>query len=180
DSMPSKEGSMVFQTLMKVNRQRPSVGVYEAGIRHSITPDTLVILDVSGSMSEHTVKTLMPDVVAMSWKANAYLAIVSNSTYIWEPGTYNVSDVLDRAEYGGTRYETLAPLFERDWGNVITVADYDSAMSAKHHLAKQPGRIGKVFDLSLVNRPTFLAECVGQLADSVEPLLVASTRYVLT
>ena len=36
------------------------------------------------------------------------------------------------------------------------------------------GRIGKVVDVSLVNRPTFLAACVGQLAQEVEPILVAA------
>ena len=181
DAMPSKEGSMVFQTLMKVNRQRPTLGVYEAGIHHQRVTDNLVILDVSGSMTEPTIKALADDVVAMSWKANATLAIVSNHTYVWEPGTYNTRDVLDRAEYGGTHYETLAPLFDaRNWGTVISVADYDSSLSAKQHLAKSTGKIGKVLDLSLVDRPTFLAECVGQLADEVEPMLVAASRYVLT
>ena len=181
DSMPSKEGSMVFQTLMKVNRTRPTVGVYEAGVKHQRVTDNLTILDVSGSMTSSTIAALVDDVVAMSWKANASLAIVSNNTYVWEPGTYNTRDVLDRAEYGGTHYETLAPLFDaRNWGTVITIADYDSSYGAKEHLAKSTGKIGKVLDLSLVNRPTFLAECVGQLADEVEPMLVAASRYVLT
>jgi hypothetical protein len=31
-----------------------------------------------------------------------------------------------------------------------------------------------VLDVSLVGRPTFLAECVGQLADEVRPILTAA------
>jgi hypothetical protein len=31
-----------------------------------------------------------------------------------------------------------------------------------------------VLDLSLVQRPTFLAECVGQRADDVRPLMLGS------
>jgi hypothetical protein len=34
--------------------------------------------------------------------------------------------------------------------------------------------------VSLVNRPTYLAECVGQLAAKVRPLLIAATSYVLS
>jgi hypothetical protein len=179
DSLPSKEGSMVFQTMAKMNRQRPTIGVHQAGIQHQRVQSNLVILDVSGSMTEDTISAIVNDVVALSWKANAHLAIVSNNTYVWEPGTYNVEDVLHRAEYGGTRYETLAPLFDRDWGTVITIADYDSSPYAKQPIAQRTGRVGKVLDVSLVNRPTYLAEVVGQLADEVEPLLVASTSYVL-
>lgn len=181
DALPSKEGQMVFQTLARLNRQRPTIGVHQASIHHGRVPNALVILDVSGSMSEHTIRTIVSDVVALSWKANAHLAIVSNHTYVWEPGTYGVDDVLARAEYSGTHYETLAPLFERqDWGTVITIADYDSSHGAKRALAQATSRIGKVLDISLVNRPTFLAECVGQLADEVQPLLVATSHNVLS
>jgi hypothetical protein len=81
----------------------------------------------------------------------------------------------------GTHYETLTPLMKRDWGTVITIADYDSSQSAKNHLRDNAfGRIGQVLDLSLVNRPTYLAECVGQFADKVTPLLVGSSDYVLS
>ena len=171
--MPSKQGAMAFSHMAKLNRQRPSIGTYQANIQHTPVPDALVILDVSGSMSEHTISTIINDVVAMSWKANASLAIVSDTTTLWAPGDYSVSDVLDRAEYGGTRYETLAPLFYRDWGTVVTIADYDSAYTAKSVIGNCTGHIGTVLDISLVNRSTFLAECVGQLADKVQPLMVA-------
>ncbi len=171
--MPSKEGQMLFANLAKMNLRRPTMGVYQAQVQHQQVPDVLVILDVSGSMSEQTVRTIIDDVVALSWKANAHLAIVSNSAFHWEPGSYNVLDVLAKAEYSGTHYEMLAPLFDKDWGTVVTIADYDSSSSAKHALANCRGRIGKVLDISLVNRVTFLAECVGQLADEVQPLLIA-------
>lgn len=179
DALPSKEGQMTFTHMAKLNRQRPTIGDFRAQIVHQRVSDNLLILDVSGSMTEHTVRAIVEDVVALSWKANAHLAIVSNTAKVWEPGTYNVQDILDAAEYGGTRYETLAPLFDRDWGTVITVADYDSARDARLSIAGRPGKIAKVLDISLVNRTTFLAECVGQLAGSVEPLLLANSRYVL-
>ena len=171
--MPSKQGAMAFGHMAKLNRQRPSIGTYQASIHHTPVPDALVILDVSGSMSECTIRTIINDVVAMSWKANASLAIVSDTTTLWAPGDYSVDDVLDRAEYNGTRYETLAPLFNRGWGTVVTIADYDSAYSAKSVIGNCTGHIGTVLDISLVNRSTFLAECVGQLADKVQPLMVA-------
>lgn len=176
--LPSKQGTMVFSTLAQLNRQRQSIGIHKVRIKHTAVPDVLVILDVSGSMTQSTVRAIIEDVVALSWKANAHLAIVSDSTFHWEPGSYNVDDVLAKAEYYGTHYETLAPLFNKDWGTVVTIADYDSAPAAKSVLAKATGRVDTVLDISLVNRTTFLAECVGQLANEVRPLLIGQNYYV--
>ena len=180
DSLPGKTGHMVFKTMHTLNKRRPTIGDHKAQIHHARVPDELVIFDVSGSMSESTVRAIAPEVVALSWKANASLAIVSDTCRVWDPGTFTVADVLREAEYSGTHYETLLPLMRRDWGTVITIADYDSSPSAKEHLRDNAyGKIGQVLDLSLVNRPTYLAECVGQFADKVTPLLVGSSNYVL-
>jgi hypothetical protein len=181
NALPGKTGQMVFKTLHSLNKRRPTIGDYKARIHHAPVPNQLVIFDVSGSMTESTVRSIAPEVVALSWKANATLAIVSDSCYVWDPGTFTVDDVLRQAEYMGTHYETLLPLMRRDWGTVITIADYDSSQSAKNHLRDNAfGKIGQVLDLSLVNRPTYLAECVGQFADKVTPLLVGNSDYVLS
>jgi hypothetical protein len=181
EALPGKQGQMVFKTLHSLNKRRPTIGDYKARIHHTPVPNQLVIFDVSGSMSERTVRAIAPEVVALSWKANASLAIVSDNCFVWDPGTFTVDDVLREAEYMGTHYETLLPLMRRDWGTVITIADYDSSQSAKNHLRDNAfGKIGQVLDLSLVNRPTYLAECVGQFADKVTPLLVGSSDYVLS
>jgi len=181
DALPSKYGDMTFQHMARFNAKRPmTVGSYNARIRHQNVSRNLLILDASGSMTEQTVRSIAGDAVALGWKANATFALVSNTTKVWEPGTYSVDDVLRAAEYGGTQYETLAPLFEDDWGTVITIADYDSSWNARPAIAAMPGRIAKVLDISLVNRNTFLAEVVGQLADEVEPLLIATSSHVLS
>ena len=180
EALPTKNGNMVFQTMAKLQKQRPVIGVFEAQVKHQRVPDVLVILDVSGSMSASTIAEIVDDVVALSWKASAHLAIVSDTATFWEPGTYEVSDILGAAEYSGTRYEQLAPLFDKDWGTVITIADYDSSASAKAEISKRKGRIGQVLDISLVNQPTYLGECAAQLADSFRPLLVANTSHVLS
>ena len=171
--LPSKEGDMLFASMAKINRLRPTVGVYGAHIRHAPVPEVLVVLDVSGSMTEETIEAIIGDVVALSYNANASLAVVSNSAFLWAPGGYSVKDVLAKAEYGGTHYEQLKPLFDQSWGTVITIADYDSSPSAMKILANCKGHIGQVLDISLVSRTTFLAECVGQLADEVRPLMLA-------
>ena len=171
--LPSKEGDMLFASMAKINRLRPTVGVYGAHIKHAPVPEVLVVLDVSGSMTEETIEAIIGDVVAMSYNANASLAVVSNSAFLWAPGGYSVKDVLAKAEYGGTHYEQLKPLFNQSWGTVITIADYDSSPSAMKTLANCKGHIGQVLDISLVSRTTFLAECVGQLADEVRPLMLA-------
>lgn len=180
DVLPGKQGHMLFKTLAVLNKKRPTIGDYRATIVRPRRPDNLVVFDVSGSMSEATVRTIVQDVVALGYKANAHLAIVSNSTFHWEPGTYNVDMVLQAAEFGGTRYETLVPLFEnRHWGTVVSIADYDSSRSAAERLKECNGRIGELLDISLVNQPTYLAYCLGQLANKVRPMLIGSTHNVL-
>lgn len=178
--MPGKQGSVMFQSMMKLNRQRPTIGDFRAHVGHQRQRENLIILDDSGSVSESTVRRIIEDVVAMAYTANAHLATVSNTTRHWEPGNYDVSSVLAQGQYGGTHYETLADLLQRDWGTVVTIADYDSSRSAAEHINRTcTGRIEELIDISLVNQPTYLAECVGQLATKVTPVLIGRSQRVL-
>lgn len=172
--MPGKQGEMTFRSMRVMNAKRPILGDYKAQIKHAPQKQNLVIFDVSGSVAQSTVETIVDDVVALSYLANAHLAIVSNTTTHWEPGTFGTDDVLAKAEYGGTRYETLADLMNEEWGVVVCIADYDSSPAAKGTIARCTGNIDEVIDVSLVDRPTFLAEVVGQKARSVKPILVAN------
>jgi hypothetical protein len=174
-AMPGKQGEMVFRSLMTVNAKRPLLGDYKAAVHHAPQRENLVILDVSGSMTEHTIATIIEDVVALSWLANAHLAIVSDTATHWGPGEYDAAAVLKVAEYCGTHYETLSALLDQDWGVVVTIADYDSSPSAQRAIKNCQGQIEQLLDISLVDRPTYLAEVVGQLAKDVRPLLVAAT-----
>lgn len=180
-AMPGKQGRMMFQSMAVLNAKRPTIGDYRAGIIHDPVKDNLVILDVSGSMTASTVQRIVDDVVALAYNANAAFAIVSDTCTYWDAGAYSVDMVLAAAQYSGTHYEQLAPLFDKDWGTVVTIADYDSAIDARSIIRQCSGRIDLLLDMSLVNRPTFMAECVGQLASEVRPLLVAddSTYGVL-
>lgn len=171
--MPGKEARMALKELWKVNKKTNSIGTYEAGFEAEEVPENLVIFDVSGSMGEDTVGRTVEEVVAAAVHAKAHLAIVSTHAYNWAPGEYDSKVVLATAEFGGTQYEKLAPLFDRDWGVVLTIADYDSSWSAAQVLKNCPGRIGLLLDISLVSRTTFLAECLAPLADEVRPLMVA-------
>ena len=178
--MSTKYGAMTFSYMRKLNTQRNSIGTYSAQIVHERTAPRLVILDVSSSMTEETVRAIVSEVVSFAYAVNASLAIVSNHTYLWEAGSFDEDTVLNYAEYGGTHYETLAPVLDMPWETVITIADYDSSTSAKEYLERSVVTlINEVFDISLVNRPTYLAECVGQFAKKVTPLLIGKTRRVL-
>lgn len=176
ERMPGKEGRMALHQLRTLNKQRAQLSAtVSVGVQHTPHAPNLVILDVSGSMTESTIRTIISDVVALGWKADASLAIVSNNTFCWEPGAYDVPSVLARAEYGGTHYETLTPLFDRNWGTVVTIADYDSSLAAAEFLRTNcKGSIEQVLDVSLVPRPTFLAECLRPLAKQVRPLMIAA------
>lgn len=181
EHMPGRTGEMVFRTLAKVNARRPTLGSYEAGFHHDQVKRMLVVFDVSGSVSQPTVQTIVDDVVGLAYEANASLAIVSNTCTFYPAGGFSTSQVLGDAEYGGTHYEMLAPLFtDQDWDAVVTISDYDSSPSAQRVLSRCNGKIGQLFDVSLVQRSTFLAECLAPLADEVRPLLIASsTSYLL-
>lgn len=180
EHMPGRTGEMVFQTLAKVNARRPTLGIYQAGFAHQQIKRVLVVFDVSGSVSRSTVATIVDDVVGLAYEANAALAIVSNSCFWYQAGAFSTDQVLADAEYSGTHYEQLAPLFtDQDWDAVVTIADYDSSVSAAHVLARCNGKIGQLFDVSLVNRSTYLAECLAPLADEVRPLLIASNSAYL-
>jgi len=178
--LPGKQGQMVFSSMMKLNAKRPTLGDYRAQIHHAPQKQNLLILDVSGSMTSQTIEKIIDDVIALSYSANACMAVVSDTTTYWDAGSYDVDTVLSACEFNGTHYETLTDLLCRDWGTVITVADYDSSASAKQHLAKKAtGRIDQVLDVSLVGQPTFLAECVGQFAAEVRPILIGNSDYVM-
>lgn len=180
EHMPGRTGEMVFQTLAKVNARRPTLGDYRAGFKHAPVKSVLVVFDVSGSMSEPTVRTIVDDVVGLAYEANAALAIVSNSSFFYQAGAFSTSQVLQDAEYGGTHYEMLVPLFtDQDWDAVVTIADYDSSPAAKTALSRCNGKIGQLFDVSLVDRSTYLAECLAPLADEVRPLLIAGNNVQL-
>lgn len=177
----ASQGKMLFSAMMEMNRQRAGViGTYRAQIKHEKQAKNLLIFDVSGSVSEQTARQIVDEVVALAYKANATLAIVSNTCSYWEPGTYSATDIMAAAEFGGTHYEALSDLLCEDWATVITIADYDSSADARRYIGKRAtGRIQQVLDISLVSQPTFLSECVGQLADKVTPMLVGNSSYVL-
>lgn len=181
EHMPGRTGEMVFQTLAKVNARRPTLGDYRAQFKHEQVKRVLVVFDVSGSMSESTVRTIVDDVVGLAYESNAALAIVSNTCTWWQAGNFSTQQVLEAAEYGGTHYEQLVPLFkDQDWDAVVTIADYDSSYGAAQALARCKGKIGQLFDVSLVQRSTYLAECLAPLANEVRPLLIASNYARLT
>lgn len=178
---PGKQAKMTFGHMMQLNRQRMSIGTYSAQITHpTVDQENLVILDVSGSVSRGTVEALAEEVVGLGYMANASLAIVSNTTTLWGPGEYSVDGVLAQSEYGGTRYETLAPLFKQDWDKVVTIADYDSRPEAKDVVRTYAtGRVGEVIDISLVHSMTFLSEVVGTIADKVTPIVINANHGMI-
>jgi hypothetical protein len=107
--MPGKQGEMVFRSMNVMNAKRPILGDYKARIHHAPQKENLVILDVSGSVNSSTVQRIIDDVVALSYMANAHLAIVSNRCFYWQPGTYGVDDVLAKAEYGAPTTRSSCP-----------------------------------------------------------------------
>lgn len=178
--LPGKTGEMHFKSMMAFNAQRPTIGRYGAHIHHQRQQRNLLVLDVSSSIGRATIEQIVDDVVALAYEANAYLAIVSDTVTCWDPGNYDSTSVLAVAEFGGTHYEQLAPLFDQDWGVVVSVADYDSFNDARDKIAACNGSIDTLLDVSLVNKPTFLAQCLGTLASEVRPILIANTQQVLS
>lgn len=181
DRFPTKYGEMVFRHLHRFDVQRRSIGQFAPQIQRQQVAPRLVVLDVSGSMSKHTVERIVGEVVGLAYDVDASMAIVSNNAYLWSPGQFTVESVLADAEYGGTHYEELLPIFHQDWETVITVADYDSDRKVKQLFKSNArGRVGQVLDFSLVNRPTFLAEVIGTIASEVTPVTIGNAWHVLS
>lgn len=177
--LPGRSANMIFQSLRKFNASRPTIGVFQTTIQHNPDPRVLIILDDSGSVTAQTVEAVANDVVQLGYHIGATLALVSNTTRVWKPGTYTVDGIIQATQAGGTHYETLLNLLHEDWDTVITIADYDSSLSAKHAISAAQGSVGQVLDISLVDKPTFLSECVGQHAQEVKSLLMASSSVNL-
>ena len=177
EHLPVTQASMTLAAMLKFNTQYNTVGTYGAKIvRPNRVHPNLVVLDDSGSMSEQTIKAIIDEVVALGHHANAHLVLVSNTARHWTPGTYNSKSVLREAQYSGTHYESLSPLFlNQQWDTVITIADYDSSWSACEYLLRESGStsIRELIDISLVSKPSFLAECLGQFAQSAKPMVIA-------
>lgn len=179
-SLSSKQGKMTFQHMLALNKQRSSLGTYSAHIGHNPVPPRLVVLDVSGSMTYETISSIVSEVVGLAYEIEASLAIVSSTATLWAPGSFTVDDVMREAEFGGTQYEQLTSVMDNHWETVVCIADYDSSLSARDWLRMNAnGSIGLLYDVSLVSRPTFLAECLGWFADEVKPLLVGNSVYPL-
>lgn len=175
DSLDGRKGHMILQSMQIMNAKRPLIGDVKAHIQYQPAPPNLIVLDVSGSMTEETVSTIVEDVVALAWQADASLAIVSNSCTFWNPGEYTVQAVLEAAEYRGTHYEELAPLFQsKHWGTVVTIADYDSSYAAMPVIKQCQGSIQQLLDISLVPQPTFLSEVLGQISKESKSLLISA------
>lgn len=177
--LPSKQGQMVFQAMRTMNLQRNTIGNFKARVKHEHVPQNLVILDVSGSMSEPTVRAIVEEVVGLAYDTQAHLALVSSRAFHAEPGAYDVQWVLNNAQYGGTVYESLLDLFKgHDWGTVICVADYDSGTGAQYYMSKNTTcKIGQIMDISLVNRRTYLSECLMHMSDEPVRELLQTPNY---
>ena len=182
DKLPNDEGKMVFQHMARFNAKRNTIGQFQANIIHQNRLPNLVIFDDSGSVGKETVRALAEDVVALGYKANADLVLVSDTARYWPRGTYTVERIVQEAEYSGTRYETLLPIFTGSvWGHVITIADYDSSYQVRQKFLDLKGQavqptVEKVLDISLVQRPSYLCEVVGILARNVEALSLTAPR----
>ena len=168
---------MVFRSMMTVNAKRPIAGDYKAQIHHAPQRPNLVILDVSGSMTEETIahhRRGRGGAVVQGERAPGHR--VQHHHLLGAGRATTPTGVLAEAEYGGTHYETLAPLLEQDWGVVVTVADYDSSRVGEGGASPVcTGDIELVLDISLVDWPTYLAEWWGSWRTEVKPLLVAET-----
>ena len=172
--MPGKEANLMFESMAQLNKRRPTVGDFGARLQFKGGKPNAVVVDASGSVSRRTLSAYVEEVVGLAYKANAHLIVVSDTATIWGPGEFSVASVMEAAEFGGTRYETLIPLFRgRDWGVVLTVADYDSYWAVEHMFADLNGHVDLVLDISIEDRPTYLSQCIGRIADEVRPLMIA-------
>ena len=173
---PHKAGNMSLRHLANFNHRRNQVGSFSATIQHQPEERNLVILDDSGSMGPQLIQAIADEVVALSYSINATLVLVSNTARRWAPGAFTTASVLEHTQFGGTYYEELQPVLNESWDRVVTIADFDSSGSAADYLRrKAKGSIGTIYDVSLVNRPTFLSIALNHLASKRHQIFLANS-----
>lgn len=145
-----------------------------------------VVLDDSGSMGRPLGQAIVGAAVNLADSLKCDLILVSSYAYRFPAGTFNTDSVMARWENGWTFYNQLIPYFRdisQSYDVVVTIADYDSVPSHKEQILRAcSARIQVLYDICVQYtedgngniRTSYLAECLGQLADRVVPVFVGA------
>lgn len=169
--LPSDQAQMNVAHYARLNRNG-TIGISKPEYAYQQQMKVGIVYDCSSSMGRTFAEKATKDVAALSHQLNADIILVSTYAERLTAGTFSVKDVLDHWQNGGTRYGTLAPYFQEDWDVIVAIADYDSHWGAQATLSRCKGKIGHLFDISVVPMPTFLSECLAPLAAEVTPLFI--------
>ena len=182
---PSGQASYVLDHLMQVSKFG-QIGTVKTGLEYQADTKAAIVLDCSGSMGTKLGKAIAESVVRLADTLKCDLILVSSTAVRLPAGTFGVKTVLANWQNQLTLYNQLIPYFRdisQSYDTVITIADYDSIASHKLAIQQECGaRIQKVYDVCVEYvedgrgnlRTSFLAECLGQLADEVIPVFVGA------
>ena len=182
---PSGQANYVMDYLMQVSKFG-QIGTVKTGLEYQADTKAAIVLDCSGNMGRKLGEAIAESVVKLADTLKCDLILVSSTAVRLPAGTFGVKTVLANWQNQLTLYNQLIPHFRdisQSYDVVITIADYDSISSHKSQIMQEcNARIQQVYDVCVEHtldsngnlRTSFLAECLGQLADNVIPVFVGA------
>lgn len=183
--LPTDKAEYVLDHLMQLSKFG-QIGTVKQGLEYQQAARAVVILDDSGSMGTDLGRAIVEPVVRLADSLQCDLILVSSTARRFPAGTFGVATVMQAWENRYTWYNQLIPFFRdvsQSYDIAITIADYDSHSEHKTQIRREcKARIQTVYDVNVQFRQqldgslstTYLAECLGQLADRVVPVFVGA------
>ncbi len=182
---PSGQASYALDHVMQVSKFG-QVCTVKTQMEYEVDTTAVVVADCSGSMGIALGRAIAEPIVRLADSLKCDLILVSTTAVRFPAGTFSVETVIDNWQNGWTYYNQLIPCFKdisQSYDVVVTIADYDSHAEHKREiLAKCGARAQVLYDINVQYtedadgniKTSFLAECLGQLADRVVPVFVGA------
>ena len=182
---PSGQASYALDHIMAVSKFG-QVGTVKTQMEYEVDTNAVVVVDDSGSMGVALGRAIAEPIVRLADSLKCDLILVSSTATRFPAGTFDVQTILDHWENGWTFYNQLIPFFKdvsQSYDVIVTIADYDSHSEHKAEILKKCGAHAQVlYDINVAYttdgdgnlKTSYLAECLGQLADRVVPVFVGA------
>lgn len=182
---PTGQAHYVLDHVMQVSKFG-QIGTVKTQLEYEVDTNAVLVVDCSGSMGMALGQAIAEPVVRLANDLKCDLILVSTNAVKFPAGTFTVDTVLDNWQNGWTYYNQLIPFFRditQSYDAIVTIADYDSHAEHKSQIAREcAARAQVLYDINVQYttdydgniRTSFLAECLGQLADRVVPVFVGA------
>ena len=182
---PAGQASYTLDHVMQVSKFG-QIGTVKTQMEYEQDTNAVVVADCSGSMGLALGRAIAEPIVRLANSLKCDLILVSSEAKRFPAGTFDVQTILDNWQNGWTFYNQLIPHFRditQSYDVIVTIADYDSHIEHLREInSKCAARAQVLYDINVQYtededgnvKTSFLAECLGQLADRVVPVFVGA------